>query len=44
MVQEYVEDPVLLHGALTSGHEFVPGLLAAGDAMKFEIERRLGAR
>lgn len=44
MVREYVVDSVLLHGALASGHEFVPELLAAGDAMTDEIERRLGAK
>ena len=43
MVHEYVEDPVLLHGALTSGHGFVPELLDAGQAMIVEIEQRLGA-
>ena len=44
MVHEYVEDPLLLHGALMSGHSFVPELLAAGDAMVAEIEQRLAAR
>ena len=43
MVHEYVEDPVLLHAALKSGHEFVPELLAAGHAMTVEVEQRLGA-
>ena len=44
MVHEYVEDPVLLHAALKSGHSFVPELLAAGDAMVVEVEQRLRAR
>lgn len=44
MVHEYVEDPVLLHAALNSGHGLVPELLTAGDAMTFEIERRPGVR
>ena len=43
MVHEYVEDPVLLHGALQAGHAFVSELLAAGDAMTVEVEKRLGA-
>ena len=37
------EDPVLLHGALQAGHAFVSELLAAGDAMTVEVEKRLGA-
>lgn len=43
MVHAYVEDPDLLRAALTSGHEFVPELLAAGDAMTVEVEQRLKA-
>ena len=43
MVHEYVEDPVLLHGALQAGHVFVSELLAAGDVMTAEVEKRLGA-
>ncbi|MBS4098182.1 MAG: hypothetical protein KGZ83_15245 [Sulfuricella sp.] len=40
MVHEYVEDPELLAGALTSGHALVPVLLAVAAAMLGEIERR----
>ncbi len=40
MVHEYVEEPGLLAGALTAGHDFVPGLLAVAGMMLGEIERR----
>lgn len=40
MVHEYVEDPSILHGALLSGHGFVPVLTASADKMLDEIERR----
>ncbi len=40
MIHEYVEDPVVLHSALQSGHDFVPALVAASDHMCAEIMRR----
>jgi len=40
MVHEYVEDPVVLHSALQSGHDFVPALAAASDHMCAELMRR----
>lgn len=40
MVHEYVEEPAVLAGALTAGHDFMPRLLAAAKAMLDEIERR----
>ena len=40
MIHEYVEDPVVLHSALQSGHHFVPMLMAASDQMCGEIMRR----
>ena len=44
MVLEYVEGPVLRHGALKNGHSFVPEPLAADDAMVVEVEQRLRVR
>jgi len=40
MIHEYVEDPVVLHSALQSGHDFVPVLVAASDHMCAEIMQR----
>ena len=40
MVHEYVEDPVVLHSALQSGHDFVPDLVAVSEHMCAEIMRR----
>jgi len=40
MIHEYVEDPVVLHSALQSGHDFVPVLVAASDRMCAQIVRR----
>jgi hypothetical protein len=40
MVHEYVEDPVVLHGALTAGRDFVPCLDFAVDALLGEAARR----
>ncbi len=40
MVHEYVEDPVILAGALQSAHAFVPSLLSAVVAVRDEVMRR----
>ena len=40
MIHEYVEDSVVLHSALQSGHDFVSVLVAASDRMCAEIMRR----
>jgi hypothetical protein len=40
MVHEYVEDPRVLADALKTAHGSVATLVAAGDAMVAEIERR----
>lgn len=40
MVHEYVEDPVVLHGALTAGRDFVLSLDFAVDALLGEAARR----
>ena len=40
MIHEYVEDPRVLADALETAHDSVPILVAAGDAMVAEIERR----
>lgn len=40
MVHEYVEDLVVLADALETGHQFVPSLLRAADAMIAEAQRR----
>lgn len=40
MVHEYVEDVNLLHNALTSGHDFVPQLVATAQNMIDEVMRR----
>ncbi len=40
MVHEYVEDPAVLAGALQSGHDSVPMLLATADRMIAEIVQR----
>ena len=40
MVHEYVEDLVVLSDALQAGHQFVPTLIGAADAMAAEAERR----
>jgi hypothetical protein len=40
MVHEYVEDPVVLHCALTAGRDFVPSLEFAVDALLGEAARR----
>jgi hypothetical protein len=40
MVHEYVEDPAVLIGALQSGHDFVPMLIATVDKMIAEIVQR----
>ena len=37
---EYVEDPVVLHGALTAGRDFVPSLDFAVNALLGEAARR----
>jgi hypothetical protein len=40
MGHEYVEDPVVLHGALTAGRDFVPSLDFVVDALLGEAARR----
>lgn len=40
MVHEYVEDLNIPHNALTSGHAFVPQLIATAESMAEEIVRR----
>ena len=40
MVHEYVEDPMILAGALQSVHPFVPSLLSAVGAIRDEVARR----
>ncbi len=40
MVHEYVEDMNILHNALSSGHAFVPQLIASAESMLDEIKRR----
>jgi len=40
MVHEYVEDPVVLHGALTAGRDFVPCLDFAVNALLGDAARR----
>lgn len=39
MIHEYIEDPVILAGALDAGHEFVPELIGAGQAMLAALAR-----
>ena len=40
MVHEYVEDPVVLMGALQAGHAFVPILLRTAQALHAEMQDR----
>lgn len=40
MIHEYIEDPEVLASALTAGHDFVPQLIFAADAMLKEMRRR----
>ncbi|MDP1966651.1 MAG: hypothetical protein Q8K93_31165, partial [Reyranella sp.] len=40
MVHEYIEDPVVLANALQVGHDFVPTLVTAAEAMTAEILKR----
>ncbi len=40
MVHEYVEDMNILHNALTTGHAFVPQLVATAQNMMDEVSRR----
>lgn len=40
MVHEYIEDPAMLADALQAGHEFVPQLVVATEAMTAELDRR----
>ena len=40
MVHEYIEDPAILADALQSGHDFVPFLTAAVEAMVAEVCKR----
>ncbi len=40
MIHEYVEDTVLLAGALLAGHSFVPELTRAADKLIAEAEQR----
>lgn len=40
MVHEYIEDPVILASALQAGHDFVPQLIGAADAMVAEMRKR----
>lgn len=40
MVHEYIEDPAILADALQAGHEFVPQLVRAAEAIAAEISRR----
>lgn len=40
MIHEYVEDPLVLHSALQSGHDFVQVLVTASEQMCAEIIRR----
>ncbi len=39
MVHEYVEDPMILAGALQSAHTFAPSLLSAVGAIRDEVAR-----
>ena len=41
MVHEYIEDLTVLSGALRSGHEFVPALIAAAGRCVAEVNRIL---
>ena len=41
MVHEYIEDLTILSGALRSGHEFVPALIAAAGRCVAEVNRIL---
>jgi hypothetical protein len=43
MIHEYIEDPVLLASALSSGHLFVETLSAAAMTMIAEVKRRAWA-
>lgn len=40
MVHEYVEDPVVLHGALMAGRDFVESLEHVAEALLAEATRR----
>jgi hypothetical protein len=40
MVHEYVEDPLVLHSALLTGHVFVPVLLTVADRILAELKQR----
>ena len=40
MVHEYIGDPALLADALQRGHDFVPVLAAAAEALAMEVRRR----
>lgn len=40
MVHEYIEDPKVLAAALQTGHEYVPKLLAAAQAMLEQLKSR----
>jgi len=40
MVHDYIEDPVVFASALQTGHESVPILISAAEAMINEIEQR----
>lgn len=40
MVHEYVEDLTVLTSALQTGHAFVPALIAVGNKLTAEIDRR----
>lgn len=40
MVHEYIEDPAVLASALQAGHDFVPQLIGAAEAMAGEVLKR----
>lgn len=40
MVHEYIEDAAILANALAVGHDFVPRLVGAAEAMVAEVRRR----
>lgn len=40
MVHDYIEDPEILANALNAGHDFVPTLVAVGQALIDAIDKR----
>jgi hypothetical protein len=41
MIHEYIKDPWVLSDALNAAHEQVPMLVAAGQRLVDEVQRRL---